>query len=202
MINLDDDQQVLLLAVAFTLLAIGSAIGAVFLWRRWQLRRGLRRREASITIVALAHVRNMLVADGNGGQLHLDWLLLTTRGLLLLDVRDLSGNVFGSQHMEHWTVMRGAGRNTFPNPLPALLDRVAVLSRMVPQLSVTGRVVFTEGARFPKGVPVHCLRLGSLPAEFPVVDPGAAAALASAMAPQWQHLLSQLTPDTAELKPL
>jgi hypothetical protein len=202
MTGLDDDQQTLLLAVVFALLAIGSAIGAVALWRRWQLRRRLQRREASITLVALAHVRNMLVADGNGGQLHLDWLLLTTRGLLLLDVRDVTGNVFGSEHMEHWTVMRGAGRNTFPNPLPTLLDRVAVLSRLVPQLGVTGRVVFTEGARFPKGVPVHCLRLDSLPAEFPVVDPGAAAALASAMSPPWERLLSQLTPNTAELKPL
>ncbi len=202
MTGLDDDQQTLLLAVAFVLLAIGSAIGAVFLWRRWQVRRRLRRREASITLVALAHVRNMLVADGNGGQLHLDWLLLTTRGLLLLDVRDVTGNVFGSEHMEHWTVMRGAGRNTFPNPLPALLDRVAVLSRLVPQMGVAGRVVFTEGARFPKGVPVHCLRLDSLPAEFPVVDPGAAAALTSSMSPAWARLLAQLTPDTVEIKPL
>jgi hypothetical protein len=195
--GLDDDQQTLLLATVFALLAIGSAIGAVALWRRWQVRRRLRRREASITLVALAHVRNMLVADGNGGQLH-----LTTRGLLLLDVRDVTGNVFGSEHMEHWTVMRGARRNTFPNPLPALLDRVAVLSRLVPQLGVTGRVVFTEGARFPKGVPVHCLRLDSLPAEFPVVDPGAAASLTSSMSPAWERLLSQLTPDTVELRPL
>ncbi len=202
MTGLDDDQQALLLAVAFFLVAIGSAIGAVVLWRRWQARRRLQRRETDITRVALAHVRNMLVADGNGGQLHLDWLLLTTRGLLLLEVRDVSGNVFGSEHMEHWTVMRGAGRNTFPNPLPALLDRVAVLSRLVPQLGVTGRVVFTEGARFPKGVPVHCLRLDSLPAEFPVVDPGAAASLISSMSPAWERLLSQLTPDTVELKPL
>lgn len=202
MSGLDDDQQTLLLAVVFALLAIGCAAGAVVTWRRWQARRRLQRREADITRVALAHVRNMLVADGNGGQLHLDWLLLTTRGLLLLEVRDLSGNVFGSEHMEHWTVMRGAGRNTFPNPLPALLDRVAVLSRLVPQMGVTGRVLFTEGARFPKGVPAHCLRLDSLAAEFPVVDPGAASALSSAMSPAWQRLLSQLTPNTTELRPL
>ena len=202
MSGLDAEQQLLLAAVVIILLAIGIAIGAVVLWRRWQLRRRLRRREASITKVALGHVRNMLIADGNGGQLHLDWLLLTTRGLLLLDVRDVTGNVFGSEHMEHWTVMRGAGRSTFPNPLPALLDRVAVLSRLVPQLGVAGRVLFTEGASFPKGVPVHCLRLDSLAAEFPVVDPGAAGALAGAMSPAWERLLSQLTPNTAELKPL
>ncbi len=202
MSGLDNEQQTLLLAVLFGLLAIGIATGAVVLWRRWQLRRRLQRREASISMVALSHVRNMLVADGNGGQLHLDWLLLTTRGLLLLDVRDVTGNVFGSENMAEWTVMRGAGRNTFSNPLPALLDRVAVLSRLVPELGVAGRVVFTEGARFPKGIPIHCLRLESLPAEFPVVDPGAAATLTSAMSPGWKRLLSQLTPNTAELRPL
>jgi hypothetical protein len=202
MSGLDDQQQALLLATVFALLAIAVAAGAVVLWRRWQLRRRLQKREASITMVALSHVRNMLVADGNGGQLHIDWLLLTTRGLLLLDVRDVTGNVFGSENMADWTVMRGAGRNTFPNPLPALLDRVAVLSRLVPEVGVAGRVVFTEGARFPKGIPIHCLRIESLPAEFPVVDPGAAATLTSTMSPSWKRLLSQLTPNTAELKPL
>jgi hypothetical protein len=83
-----------------------------------------------------------------------------------------------------------------------LLDRVAVLARLVPELSVEGRVLFTEGARFPKGVPLRCLRLESLAAEFPVVDPGAAAALSAAMTPHWQRLLTQLTPNTTELKAL
>ncbi len=199
-----DSDNLNLLVVALVSLLVGAALaaGAIFGWRSWQRRRRQRKREAVITAVALSHVRNMLVPDGNGGQLHLDWLLLTTRGLLLLDVRDVSGNVFGAEHMGDWTVMWGAGRHTFPNPLPLLLDRLAVLSRMVPELAVEGRILFTEGARFPKGIPAQCLRIDSLAAEFPIVDPGAAANLESAMAPSWERLLGQLLPNPTEIKPI
>ena len=194
--------EALLFAALALLVGIALSVGAVLLWRRWQWRRRLQKREARIQAVALMHVRNMLVPDGNGNQLHLDWLVLTTRGLLLLDVRDVVGNVFGSEHMVDWTVMHGAQRHTFPNPLPPLLDRLAVLARLVPELNVEGRVLFTENARFPKGVPLRCLRLDSLAADFPIVDAGAAAALSSAMTPHWQRLLAQLAPNTTELKPI
>jgi hypothetical protein len=191
-----------LVASLALLVAIVLSVAAVYLWRRWQQRRRLQKREARIQEVALMYVRNMLVPDGNGNQLHLDWLVLTTRGLLLLDVRDVVGNVFGSEQMVDWTVMRGARRNTFPNPLPPLLDRLAVVARLVPELNVEGRVLFTESARFPKGVPLRCLRIDSLAADFPIVDAGAAASLSSAMTPHWQRLLGQLTPNTTELRPI
>jgi Nuclease-related domain len=203
-VTIDWDQQgtaIVAILVALLLAAALSAL-AVLGWRRWQLRRAQRRRLAKILAVALEHTRHVLVADGNGGQLYVDWLLLTSRGLLLLDVREVSGHVFGSEHMAEWTVMRGALRNTFPNPLPPLLDRMAVLSRLVPELAVEGRIVFTENARFPKGVPVRCLGIDSLAAEFPVVEAGAAASLSRSMLPHWQRLLSQMTPDTSSPRPL
>lgn len=189
----DANPQDLIAALVLLLAAIAASILGVKLWRLWRRRRLSRARMASIQKVALAHVRDMLVPDGNGGHLHLDWLLLTTRGLLVLDVRDVPGNVFGSEHMGDWTVMNGASRTTFPNPLPPLLDRVAVLSRMVPQISVEGRVLFTESAKFPKGTPQQCLGINSLAAEFPVVDAGAVAGLSAAMMPHWEHVLAQLT---------
>jgi hypothetical protein len=190
---LDANPRDLVAALGLLLAAIVLSLLAVKLWRLWQRRRLSRARSASIEKVALAQVRDMLVPDGNGGHLHLDWLLLTTRGLLVLDVRDVHGNVFGSEQMGDWTVMNGAARSTFPNPLPALLDRLAVLSRLVPQIGVEGRVLFTENARFPKGTPQNCLVIHSLAAEFPVVEAGAAAGMSATMMPHWERLLSQLT---------
>ena len=57
-------------------------------------------------------LRNVLVPDGNGGDVHLDYVLLTARGLVVLDIRDVRGNVFGSDQMKEWTVMARGRRAT------------------------------------------------------------------------------------------
>ncbi|MDW8258466.1 MAG: NERD domain-containing protein [Gammaproteobacteria bacterium] len=184
-----------LIAVA-ALLAVTLAVAVfVALWKVWRRRRARRRRDEIISGIALDHVRNVLVPDGSGGMLHLDWLLLTPRGLLLLEVRHVAGNVFGSDQMAEWTVMRGAWRSTFANPLGALYDRMAVIRRLVPELPVDGRIVLIGDVQFPKGVPPRCLRLESLNAEFPATNLTAAAGLAAGMQSAWQRLLGQLTPN-------
>ena len=66
-------------------------------------------------------LRDVLIPDGSGGQLHIDFLLLTGRGLLVVDYRDVEGVVFGGEHMREWAVMNGSERSTFLNPLEAAL---------------------------------------------------------------------------------
>ncbi len=72
-------------------------------------------------------LRDILIPDGSGGQLHIDFLLLTGRGLLVVDYRDVEGVVFGGEHMREWAVMNGSERSTFLNPLEALYDRIAAV---------------------------------------------------------------------------
>ena len=94
----------------------------------------------------------VLLPDGEGGQVFVDYILLTSRGITIIDYRDTAGHVFGSKGMRDWTVL-GRGRRTFANPLPLLYDRIAAVRRVVPDVPVYGVVAFSERAQFSKGFP-------------------------------------------------
>ena len=101
----------------------------------------------------------MLVPDGMGGGFHVDFLLLTMRGVVVIDLRDVQGNIFGGDQMAEWTVMDGAQRFTFTNPQSALYDRIAAVKAVAGDVPVEGRIVFTRRGKFPKGLPKWTLML-------------------------------------------
>jgi hypothetical protein len=152
--------------------ALAGLILGFFGWR-WYARRQARRiLLQTITQGAFEHLRNVLVPDGNGGSYHIDFLLLTVRGMVVIDLRDVTGNVFGGDQMTEWTVMDRSLRATFPNPQSALYDRVAAVKALAGDVPVEGRIVFTRRAVFPKGMPRWTVRVDALGAEFPAVDRG------------------------------
>jgi hypothetical protein len=162
------------------LAASAGALGLVLLvwigyivFRAWRKRRAERERLARIDSVCFRRLSSVLVPDGSGGQLHIDHLLLMPRGLLVIAERDLRGVIFGSQLMDDWALMpsgRGA-RITFANPLRPLFDRLAAVGALAGTgVPVEGRVVFPDGAQFPKGHPPMVLRDSSFATDFPEVD--------------------------------
>lgn len=157
-----------------TWLALAGAI--VLLWLiglLWRWFRGHRARRSvvnAITSVASEHLANVLVPDGMGGVFHCDFLLLTARGIIVIDLRDIRGNIFAGDQMNQWTVMDGAQRITFGNPQGGLYDRVAAVKALAEDAPVEGRIVFTRRARFPKGLPKWTLMIDSMRTEFPPVE--------------------------------
>ncbi len=181
---------------AVAALAVGIAIGLVLAgaWRWYRRRRRERALHETVTAFAVDHLRDVLVADGNGGFLHLDYVLLTTRGLVVLDIRDVRGNVFGSEQMNEWTVMARGRRATFPNPLAALYDRIAAVRQHVGQVNVEGRIVFLRRAVFPKGLPRHTVGIDSLASEFPLLERDAAERSVAPLRDGWQRLRAAVQP--------
>lgn len=100
--------------------------------------------------------------DGMGGHIHVDVLLLTNRGFVVLDVKDIPGTLFGADKMAEWVVMNGHRRHTFRNPLPGLHDRLAILRGHVRDIRTEGYLVFTDHGRFTKGKPPETLMLHEL----------------------------------------
>jgi hypothetical protein len=123
-----------------------------------------------VTAAGSDHLVDMLVPDGMGGGFHVDFLLLTARGILVVDLRDVQGNIFGGDQMADWTVMDGPRRFTFTNPQSSLYDRIAAVKAVAGEVPVEGRIVFTRRGKFPKGLPKWTLMVDSLRAEFPSVD--------------------------------
>src|SRR6186997_3679591 len=93
--------------------AVALVLIGFFGGRAWVVRRRDARRVARVTAGAADYLRNVLVPDGNGGDYHLDFVLLTSRGVVIIDMRDFVGIVFGGDQMTAWTLMSGPSRTTF-----------------------------------------------------------------------------------------
>jgi hypothetical protein len=160
--------------ITWALVACAAAVGwgLSWLWRWYRQRRSRRALLAAIAAVGSDYLVDVLVPDGMGSSYHLDFVLRTPRGAVVLDLRDVRGNIFGGDQMSEWTVMDGAHRYTFVNPQSALYDRVAAVKAIAGDMPVEGRIVFTRRARFPKGLPKWTLMLDSLPQEFPLLEGG------------------------------
>lgn len=152
-------------AAAIAIIAL--AVWGYVLFRAYRTRKDI---EATISSVAYEMLRNVLIPNGNGGHIHVHYLLLTQRGLLVADLLDLPGAIFGGDQMIEWTVIGKKRRFTFPNPQHTLYDRMAAVRLLTGDVPVEGRVIFTTRSQFPKGKPRNVLRIDDLASEFPPVD--------------------------------
>lgn len=130
----------------------------------WLKRRGSMQQRVQRALKRISHdqLQDIHLPNGMGGHIHIDVLLLTNRGFVVLDVKDIPGTLFGADQMAEWVVMTGRSRHTFRNPLPALHDRLAVLRGLVRDVRSEGWLVFTEHGRFTKGKPSETLMLQEL----------------------------------------
>ncbi|MGH8497096.1 MAG: nuclease-related domain-containing protein [Gammaproteobacteria bacterium] len=133
----------------------------------------------------------ILLPDGMGGQIHIDHLLLTARGLLVLDIKNVAGVIFGSDRMDEWAVIDGDRRYTFRNPQSALYDRVAAVKSLVRDVPVSGRIGFTSNGQFTKGIPAAVVMLASLEEDFGKA--GESSRVTDAFYPHWQRVLRAAT---------
>lgn len=124
---------------------------AALAWRALQRRR--RDVDRRLRQACRGVLTNFVIPDGNGEQIQVQYALLTVRGILVVDIKDVEGHVFGSEAMQDWTVIADDRRFTFANPQPGLWDRVAAVKRLTPESPVIGYVAFAGNARFTKGQP-------------------------------------------------
>jgi len=189
--DLGIDPQWVGIAAALGLVGVAAFFG-LRAYRRSSRRKALLVR---LKRVAFETAHQVLVPDGMGGFIHIDHLLLTPRGVLVLDTRRVAGLIFGGDQMSDWTVMGRGHRYTFDNPQPSLYDRIAAVKALVGDVPVEGRLLFSNAGKFTKGIPKWVVMLDSIEVEFPVVNQGDKSSPAYAQAAQaWTHLVSQLRP--------
>ncbi|HEX4243325.1 MAG TPA: nuclease-related domain-containing protein [Steroidobacteraceae bacterium] len=191
MTSLGIDPAWIFLAVVVLVLAGGGFWGMRVYQRRARRRALLARLEG----VAFDAVHQVQVPDGMGGFIHVDHLLMTPRGLLVLDTRRVAGLIFGGDQMSEWTVMGRSHRYTFDNPQPALYDRIAAVKALAGDVPVEGRLLFSNVGKFTKGMPKWVLMLDGIEVEFPPVDQNLRSNPAFGQySDAWTRLTSQLKP--------
>jgi len=155
----------------------------------WLVYRMVRSRmaglEAALANISFDRIDGLVIPGADEGEILIDHLLLTTKGLLILEVKDAQGVVFGGDKLQDWTVINDERRYTFSNPQPALYDRMAAVRQIVRQVPVAGRILFLDGADFTKGVPDLVTNLTDLVSDFGEPDKNVARFKIEAFKPHW-----------------
>jgi len=170
---------------------LGGLVGlvAVAVALRWSLRQRQTTGPAdALAAVAATALNDVLVPNGMGGHIYIEHLLLTNRGIVVVDVKDFAGTVFASDQMQEWTVIGKGRRFGFPNPQGTLLDRVAAVRQLVHGVPVEGHIVFSSDADFSKGRPKHVLVASELEKRFKKPSSDDRERLNEAFAPHWSRI--------------
>ena len=173
--------------VVFGLAAVGAA--GYFIREQVRLVRARRAIDNVISSVAYDELRNVLLPTGSGDQIHVNYLLLTQKGLLLIDLFDAHGVIFAGEKMEQWSIFGPKRHYMITNPLPMLYDRMAAVRQFAgDDVPVAGRIVFSMRGEFPKGRPGDVIRLDELQDQYPVVEKSAGGGAAAAFADVWSRV--------------
>lgn len=140
---------------------IVAIIVLISFWIVYRRRAG-RSIDSRLRRVSYDLLQQFIIPDGDDGEIHVEYALLTGRGVIVLDIEEVEGIVFGSDAMEDWTVISDRRRFTFSNPQHALFDRMAAIKRLLPDTPVTGFVAFTSKAKFSKGQPRNVIDINVL----------------------------------------
>ncbi len=163
--------------------------GVVLLLLIWLVFRIIRRNsgglEGALADISFDRIEGLVLPNADEGEILIDYLLLTSQGLLILEVKDVQGAVFGGNKLQDWTVINDRRRYTFSNPQPALYDRIAAVSQVIRSVPVAGRVLFLDGAKFSRDVPELVTNLVDLVNEFGESDKNAAKFKIEAFKPHW-----------------
>ena len=162
-------------------------------------RRSRKTRKLKKVFGTIAHDRidHLIIPSADEGEIQIDHLLLTAEGLLIVDIKDVDGAVFGSNKMQDWSVISNDRRFTFSNPQNALYDRIAAVRQIVRQVPVTGRILFLDDAEFKKGVPDFVCTLESMLSEFSENDRAVGKSKIVAFKPQGDLVREKALPMTS-----
>jgi hypothetical protein len=179
--------------VIFALGAVGVA--GYYIREYVRMIRARRAIDNVISSVAFDELHHVLLPTGTGDQIHVNYLLLTQKGLLVIDLFDLHGMVFAGEKMEQWSIFGPKRHFMVSNPLPLLYDRVAAVRQFAGEdVPVEGRIVFSMRGEFPKGRPETVIRLDELQDQYPVVEKTAGGA-AAAFAEVWDRIKQAAQPN-------
>jgi len=166
------------------LVPLGIAL-LIIVWILYRRRNSGSRLKKVLNEISHDRIDNLLIPNGDEGEIQIDHLLLTSQGLLIVDIKEAVGTVFGSDKMKEWAVISDERRYTLSNPQVALYDRIAAVRHIVRQVPVAGRILFLDGAEFTKGVPSLVSNLDELLDEFGEADKAAAKVKVDAFKPHW-----------------
>ncbi len=112
-----------------------------------------RKVNKSIQQLGSQYLKQVILPDGMGGSVFLDYLILSQNSIILIILKNFKGSIFCAENIEQWTQLIGNKSYKFPNILRQLDSDILSISSQVKGVEVTGLVVFPSDCEFPKGKP-------------------------------------------------
>ncbi len=112
-----------------------------------------RRVNKSVQQLGSQFLKQVILPDGVGGSIFLDYLILAQDSIVLIILKNFKGSIFCAENIEQWTQLIGNKSYKFPNILRQLDSDISSISSLVKGVDVTGLVVFSSDCEFPKGKP-------------------------------------------------
>ncbi len=137
--------------VVFTALALGAL--RTLLTPRFKGIKGERQVGHVLERYAAEVLHDIVLPDGRDGLTQIDHVALTQAGLLVVETKNYGGSIFGSEHDAQWTQKIGRQTHRFQNPQRQNHAHVQAVQALRLGVPVFGWVVFTDAAKFPKGIP-------------------------------------------------
>jgi len=107
-------------------------------------------------------LRNVNIPDGMGGEIRIDFLMLSNDAILVIGVKRYDGMIFGGTQTDEWTQTINSRSYKFPNPDNYLLQQVSAVKSVVPEAPIRGMHLFTDNAVFPWDKPSNILQVKDL----------------------------------------
>lgn len=130
----------LILALVFSYVSLRNWLKELFLYR-------------TIRSLGVAALRNIVIPDGMDGRVLIENIILTSGGIYILPIKRYCGIIFAADNIDSWTQVVGKRSYKFPNPLPELETYIMAVRNLLPTVNVSGCILVTRDAEFPKGKP-------------------------------------------------
>ena len=155
-----------LMTIIVVIIAVAVVFAAPMALRRYRRDAEQRRVAKIVKSLNIVLQKNVAFPDSMDGYVFVDYLLLTPAGIVVLDLQDYNGFIFGGPNIDQWTQMVRQRGYKFENPLHQNAWRLQILRALVKDAPLIGKVVFSSVSQFPKGIPEGVLHVSTLSADL------------------------------------
>ena len=153
-----------------------SVIISVVGWYTWRhLDRSWNQRQISQVLqsIGVKFLQDIMLPDGIEGYTYIDYLLLTPKGMVVLDINLSEGHIFGGESVDEWTQVVNKKTYKFNNPLYDnqtkcqavrwnVKNNIAENANANDDLETHGWIAFSSAGNFPKGIPENISMIKNL----------------------------------------
>jgi len=131
-------------------------------WQRAGRRFARRRLQRALRRQAVDVLDDFIVPGAYDGLTHIHYAVLTRSGILCVHTRHCRGTVTGHASDAQWFATHGSSSRQFLNPAIQNAGHVKALARIVPEVPVSGLVVFTGPATLRDVTDDNVIRMAAL----------------------------------------